>query len=252
MATSAVGGDPANAMCGAKAIELLHVASLVHDDIIDGAVERRGMPALHVQLGVERALVIGDYLLLRAMTVLTQDTSCDSGTTVRVLGTLGAYAEQCCRGQVRELEPSAAGDREREYAAVAGWKTGAPFAAAASVGAILGGGLDPEIEALGEYGTRLGIAFQIEDDLRDLGDDARVGAETPKGLASLPRHELAIETVRATQASLVALALDALDGLPKSGALDDLYLLPSRLLGCEASPVTRNARHDILTRKSRG
>src|SRR5712692_2305992 len=85
MAASAVGGEPTTAMCGARAIELLHTASLVHDDMIDGAVERRGLPALHLQLGFERALVVGDYLILRSLTLVAQANGSGDSRIVRVL-----------------------------------------------------------------------------------------------------------------------------------------------------------------------
>lgn len=228
MAASAVGGNPAEAIAGARAIELLHVASLVHDDIMDRALERRGLPSLHLQVGVDRAVVIGDYLLLRATNVLTEDVKRNSATTVRALTALCAYAERCCHGQVRELESAAAEASEREYTAIAESKTGAPFAAAASVGAILGSGCDKEIEALARYGTMIGVAFQISDDLRDLRFDAPSG-ETPRGLAFL-RHDLNVHSIRRTQASFVALALAALNGLRPSEALEHLCQLPSCLL----------------------
>jgi geranylgeranyl pyrophosphate synthase len=267
-ATSAVGGNPTKGLLGARAIELLHAASLVHDDIIDGAAERRGLPAMHIQLGMDRALVIGDYLLLRSLALVTEDNDCDRATKLRVLATLESHAEECCRGQIRELELSEEPDLESEYLRVAGWKTGSQFAAAAAIGGILGEGDAHEVDALREYGANLGIAFQIEDDLADLTSDSQslgkpAGNSLANGRRTLPliyldrtgssalrtefrrnvaerhdpearvmllRREGILEAVRAKQASFVETALAALKRVHRLDVFIVLHMLPFHVL----------------------
>jgi geranylgeranyl diphosphate synthase, type I len=264
VATSAVGGDPAAAVVAARAIELLHTASLIHDDIIDSSDVRRGRPAMHVQLGVERALVAGDYLLLRSLTLITDAEGPDPAMRLRILGMLGSHAVECCRGQMRELEGSLGPDLEQEYVRVARGKTGSQFAAAAAIGAIMGGGSDHEVDALREYGANLGVAFQIEDDLSDLARDSCLFGTTESnspaaGRPSLPliylhryasstgrtdfqdiiagggergtriallQREGILDAVRARQASFVDAALTALRPIRPSDALTVLHVLP--------------------------
>ena len=166
---SSVGSDPAEVTMAAEAIELLHGASLVHDDIIDGAVERRGRPALHIQVGVATALVLGDYLLLRSFNVLGEAQAvCQPQRVLEALNVLSHYAQECCRGQVEELVPLDHATSEDEYFFTVQRKTASQFAAAATVGGILGGGTLSEIDALSRYGQSLGTAYQIHDDMLDL------------------------------------------------------------------------------------
>jgi geranylgeranyl pyrophosphate synthase len=264
-ATAAVGAEPSGGLPGARAVELLHTASLIHDDIIDGAAERRGFLALHRELGVERALVVGDYLLLRSLSVLGQDTG---GNRTRALETVLAHAQECCQGQVQELEQCDGAGDEREYIEIAASKTGAQFAAAAAVGAILGDGDERTIAALREYGAGLGIAFQIEDDLADLTlDSASLGkpagnslgngrmtlpliylhrgasperrarlrreldrAPDPEARLALLHNHGVVNEIRARQADFVEAALTALEPLGESPALARLRLLPSFVL----------------------
>ena len=164
VSASAVGGDPAAVVPAAQALELLHGASLIHDDIVDGAKERRGRSALHLQIGIGPAVVLGDYLILRAYTVFGQ---AKSPRVLEALQVLSQCAEECCRGQVEELS-SANGDPEETYFSIVRGKTASQFVAAATVGGILAEGQSEEIEALRTFALNLGIAFQIRDDELDL------------------------------------------------------------------------------------
>jgi geranylgeranyl pyrophosphate synthase len=151
-------GASASALLPASvAIELLHLASLVHDDIIDEATERRGGPALHVAVGRDRALVVGDLLIVAAFAEL-------AGVSARAVAVLGGAAQRCCFGQLEELDPARPDPSEEAYLDVVARKTGALFSAAASLGALAAGADDA---ALAELGTALGVAYQIRDDLSD-------------------------------------------------------------------------------------
>lgn len=154
------------------AIEYLHVATLVHDDIIDEDDVRRGRPSVPAAFGIPPAIVGGDGLILEAFAALTKARS--AGVSAEdVVAAMAAMAEaglSLCRGQLREAELT--GNLEcgvDGYLTVAGLKTGALFEAACRIGAILGGGRPKWIEALGTFGQNLGIAFQIRDDLLEFG-----------------------------------------------------------------------------------
>jgi geranylgeranyl pyrophosphate synthase len=163
LSAGAVGGDPADASVGAIAIELLHGASLIHDDIIDGSPERRGLPALHCELGVGRALAVGDYLILHALSALADARECADGVRARAAETLVHWGKECCRGEIAELGTTDLA----AYEAVARRKTGSLFAAAAALGAILAGGTREQIGALAAFGLSIGVAYQMTDDLID-------------------------------------------------------------------------------------
>jgi geranylgeranyl pyrophosphate synthase len=167
-AAAAVGSDPITAIPAAQALELLHGASLIHDDIIDRSKERRGRLSLHLLVGVGPAVVLGDYLILRSQTVLAQMKSPRALEAIQVLN---RCAEDCCRGQAEELV-SAGEDAEGSYFSIIRRKTASPFVAAATVGGILGEGRANEIDALAKFALNVGICFQIRDDELDLSDDA--------------------------------------------------------------------------------
>ena len=181
-AADAVAGRPDLARAGAVAIELLHGASLVHDDIIDRSPRRRGLVAVHEVLGSDQALVLGDELLLQAFAAIVEGP----GPAARVLGAtqvLATTAHACCCGQLRELR-AGRWVTEREYFSIVRGKTAAQFVAAVSVGAILGGADDAELRRLREFAEALGIAFQIADDLLDLlGDAETMGKPIANSLA---------------------------------------------------------------------
>ncbi len=158
-AGSSLGATADALVPAAVSIELLHLASLVHDDIIDEAERRRGALALHVALGRDRALVVGDLLIIGAFDVLSRVPR------ERYAGCVAALsdgARRCCLGQLEEL----AGDAmtTKRYLDVAAEKTGSLFAAATSLGALVAG---VDGRGLARFGMALGLAYQIRDDLSD-------------------------------------------------------------------------------------
>ncbi len=183
-AAAAVDSDPQQVVMAAEAIELLHLASLFHDDIIDHAAWRRGLPSLHEQLDLGKALVVGDDLLLRAFSALAQARACHPPSLVlEAMDTLNLLALQCCRGQFDEL-CAPRWISEETYLELIGKKTAAPFAAAGALGVLLGGGTDRQLASIRIYGHQVGIAFQIEDDLLDLtGEASSMGKPVGNSLA---------------------------------------------------------------------
>jgi len=168
-ATDAAGGDSSRMVPAAAAVEFLHAAALVHDDIIDAAERRRGLPSLHTQLGIGPAIVLGDYVMLLAFSRLG---SCGAAfgaeRTLAALQLLRDCAMLCCRGQTEELMLPSEPDHETLYFRIIARKTGAQFVAAALLGAILHGAAPETRALLEEYAMNMGIAFQIRDDMLDL------------------------------------------------------------------------------------
>lgn len=165
---TSLGASSSALMPAAVAIELLHLASLVHDDIIDDATERRGVPALHVASGRDRALVVGDSLIVAAFEVLRRmRVAAPAEVFADSVDALSRGAQLCCLGQLEELDPHTDVRSEKQYLDVVAKKTGSLFSVAAALGALIAGAGDEELAALATFGTELGTAYQIHDDLCD-------------------------------------------------------------------------------------
>jgi geranylgeranyl diphosphate synthase type I len=171
----AVGGDVEQLVPAAAGAEAGHVASLVHDDIIDGDQVRRGRPAVHAAFGVDDAIVAGDMLIFYLFLGLA---ACGSRGVAadRVASAMEAVAQaglDMCRGQSLEAALCATFTCDvPSYITMVRLKTSALFRAACRSGAILAGANPTETDALGRYGDLLGVAFQIWDDLLAYTSDA--------------------------------------------------------------------------------
>jgi geranylgeranyl pyrophosphate synthase len=171
-------------MC--MAIELLHTATLVHDDIVDNSPVRRGKPTVSHAWGENRALLLGDYLFAKA-------GSLAAGTgNLRVVKLFSQTLMTISGGELRQTGVTFNLARVRDY--YFSWvsaKTACLFAAATESGAILGQAPDGVIEAMRDYGHNLGMAFQIVDDVLDfVGDEDElgkpVGSDLREGTLTLP------------------------------------------------------------------
>ncbi|RZN37116.1 MAG: polyprenyl synthetase family protein [Methanophagales archaeon ANME-1-THS] len=176
LSAEAVGGSREKALSTAIAIELLHNASLVHDDIIDENDIRRKNPSNPARYGEKKAIIIGDLLFGLSCEMLAR---CGVPEVVSLVSNavadiaMGEYLEFT----LRTLQEA----NLHSYMEVAELKTAATFMASAEAGAVLGGGNEVEIENLRTYGKNLGVAFQIQDDILDIcGDPANTGK--PVGL----------------------------------------------------------------------
>jgi heptaprenyl diphosphate synthase len=200
------------------AIELTHLSTLYHDDVMDDAELRRGTRTANARYGNHVAILTGDYLF-----ALASEITADLGTeATRVLA---RAIGRLCQGQIRDVRgPLDDEDPTGHYMHVLEDKTGALIAAACRLGALLSGAGGEAVEALTEYGERLGVAFQLGDDLLDItggtsgkepGADLRQGVRTLPVLYLLREGGAAAEPVRrvldgATDDASVDAALDAL------------------------------------------
>ncbi|MDQ2825932.1 MAG: polyprenyl synthetase family protein [Actinomycetota bacterium] len=187
VAVGELGGGPAadDVIMGAVAVELVHLGSLYHDDVMDEARTRRTVESVNARWGNLVAILAGDFLLARA-----SEIAASLGT--EIAGLLAATIGRLCEGQVRELAQTFDVTRSEEsYLASIAGKTAALMATACRVGAITAGIDRPGIDALTEYGERVGMVFQIVDDILDvvatdeeLGKPA--GNDLVEGVYTLP------------------------------------------------------------------
>jgi len=192
----AVGGKPGDAMAAATAIELLHNFTLVHDDIMDNDLLRRGVPTVQTLYGTPVAILAGDLLFAESLNVmLTSDG--DPEKVRRAASALTRATITLSEGQHMDMNFEARSDvAEEEYLEMVYKKTAALFQAAGEMGAILGGGGEREIRLLGNFGMNMGIGFQIFDDYlgvtsseevlgKSVGNDIREGKKTLIAIKSL-------------------------------------------------------------------
>lgn len=181
------------ALRAAAAVELVHTASLVHDDLLDGAPMRRGIPTVGVRSGHAAATAVGDLLFSLAFTTLVASEH-EVGRTraERAVGILGTVARRLAEGEALQAEQLRDTTlTERAYLERCAGKTGVLFGAALQLGAVFGDASATEVETLGTFGELVGIAFQVADDALDCGDDAELlgkvpGADVRDGTMTLP------------------------------------------------------------------
>ena len=168
------------------AVELVHMATLVHDDVVDDTATRRGLPTANAVFGNGIAVLTGDYLLAKAMRLLARDGD------LRIIRTVSDITIEMSEGEVMEL--AAAGDPRLELAAyfeILRKKTAVFVEGCCRCGALIAGADSESEAALAEYGYHLGMAFQVADDLLDYTGDPLVtgkpqGSDLRDGRATLP------------------------------------------------------------------
>jgi geranylgeranyl diphosphate synthase, type II len=169
----AAGGKFGEVYNAAAAVEFLHNFTLVHDDIMDNADMRRGIPTLHKKFDMNTAILAGDILLAEAYKFLLKDIKEES----EVLNYFTQALIDVCEGQsIDKIFETQKEVSIEEYIGMIQKKTAALAEMCCVIGASLGGGSKKEIKALGNFGKNLGIAFQIQDDLLDI-----IGAEQEFG-----------------------------------------------------------------------
>ncbi|MCK6613177.1 MAG: polyprenyl synthetase family protein [Ignavibacteriaceae bacterium] len=170
----AAGGDTGKCLNAALSVEMLHNFTLVHDDIMDNADTRRGLPTLHIKYDISTAILAGDSLLAIAYEYLLKDAGVKGGKAVSSF-TTGLI--EVCEGQSLDKEFEIRQTvKVSEYITMITKKTAAMIQMCCELGAILSGAGNSYIQKMSEFGKNLGIAFQIQDDLLDLtGDSGSTG-----------------------------------------------------------------------------
>ncbi|MEP6753365.1 MAG: secondary thiamine-phosphate synthase enzyme YjbQ [Candidatus Dormiibacterota bacterium] len=175
--------DPLRAAALAAAVELLHNATLIHDDYVDESTHRRGRPTVAAAEGPERAIAVGDFYFAKATRLIAEIGNND------VTSTIADALEAICAAQIDDVALRGAypGDHE-SYLKVVRGKTAALFAASCASGAQLSDATPDEVEALRRYGDLVGVAFQMADDMVDFSPSSGkpVGLDIRQRVLSLP------------------------------------------------------------------
>lgn len=170
----------------AAAVELLHMATLVHDDIIDKAPTRRGIPTLHYRFDPRTAVLLGDFLFTRSFQIASQDTDIETGRYI------AGIVNSICESEIRQHNAFTFYSTSfKEYHRRIMGKTAALFALSAYVGAHENGVDDRTSNRLKKIGYNLGAGFQIIDDILDFTDQSErtgksTGADIRQGIVNLP------------------------------------------------------------------
>jgi octaprenyl-diphosphate synthase len=198
----------------AAAVEFIHTATLLHDDVVDESDRRRGQSSANAEFGNQASVLVGDFLFSRSFELMVEDGSLESLRILSRASAIIAEGEVLQLATNNNLETS-----ESDYLAVVRAKTASLFAAACEIGAVVAGRPADEAEALHEFGMSFGIAFQIVDDVLDysareaqlgktIGDDFREGKLTLPVVYALERAD---EAERAFWSRTLE-AVDQVDG----------------------------------------
>jgi len=185
-AANACGYSGERAIRLAVAVELIHTASLIHDDVIDNGNLRRGVPTINARCGTRISVLLGDHLYAKVVALLAEDGNLEVIRSVAVAAgkmTDGELRQTVCRNDVSMTE--------EKYLSIITGKTAALISCSCRVGAMLGENRNGETDILADYGLNLGMAFQITDDLLDLtGEEKKlgkpVGNDIREGRLTLP------------------------------------------------------------------
>ena len=214
----------------AAAMELIHLASLIHDDVVDGAELRRNLPTINAEMGSSVSIIFGDWIYAKALNLIGAVGSAD------LFRCICASIEAMCQGELHQVVQRHHWDlSEQEAIDIARKKTGALFQASCGAGAILAGSHAILQEHLKDYGLQLGIGYQLADDYRDIACDLQSlgkhpGQDAKAGDVTLPllhwqraggRRE-ALEVTERQARHYLSEARGELTGLPDSIYRDSL------------------------------
>ncbi len=228
----------------AVVVELTHLATLYHDDVMDSAPMRRGAPSAHAVWGNTVAILTGDLLFARASTVV-------STLGVEAVRLQAQTFERLCLGQLHEtVGPRADDDPVEHYLQVLADKTGSLIATSARFGAMFAGCEPGVLDVVSAYGERVGVAFQLADDVIDLASDGATSGKTPgtdlrEHVPTLPVLLLRRHAARTTpdgEPDVDSAALLAV----LDGDLSDDAVLADAVARLAAHPATAQARDEAV------
>jgi len=231
----------------ATAMEFLHTATLLHDDVVDHSSRRRGQNTANATWGNSASVLVGDFLYSRSFQLLMNTEN------LRVLGCVASASAILAEGEVHQLTQIGNQDlNEEEYTRIITDKTGTLFEAAAQSSAILAGADDTQIQHMAQYGRNLGIAFQMTDDVLDYrGTPGRTGKNTGTDLNERKMTLPLIYALRQSSRVDRQLIRAALDG-ETLGYAGQLRKITAILESCDAIEYTMQqaCKHRDLARKA--
>ncbi len=177
--------DPERILSVAAGIEMLHTATLIHDDLVDNALERRGVTTLNAAFPMGLVVLSGDMMFAEAARLVAE------ADHVAVIRSFARALSEICHGEILQAQSKHTLTSLEDYYTRIYGKTGSLFRTAAEIGAMLGTDDPDQIDAMSEYGRLLGLAFQIVDDTLDFTSDAQhlgkpIGHDLREGILSLP------------------------------------------------------------------
>jgi octaprenyl-diphosphate synthase len=230
----------------AAAVEFLHNATLLHDDVVDESELRRGRPAARMIWGNQASVLVGDFLLGQAFMMMVETANVDALKVIAKAATIIAEGEVFQLSKTRDLTTTAA-----EYDEVIEAKTATLFQAATEVGAMAGGADAAGRKALRDYGRELGMAFQLVDDVLDYRGEAGTmgknsGDDLREGKMTLPVI-LALEAANPAEREIITSALGNSDA--NEGALTQVVAILNRHHTL-AKTIDKAAQHVQRARKA--
>ncbi|MFQ1020729.1 polyprenyl synthetase family protein [Tardisphaera saccharovorans] len=218
LSCKALGGDPQKASSAAAAVEMIHVASLIQDDLMDGDSTRRGLPAVHAVYGENEAILASDLLIQLAVSEANR-------LGRRVVAELARAAKLLAQGQELDLKAKKQHLSPTSYMKIARLKTGVLMGCCMAEGAIVAGARPSLVKTMREAGTLFGMAFQIHDDSLDW----QAGERSPSNAIAVFGAELA----RKTEQGLLESAISKLSAVKEnmSPEVDFAVLFKASLVG---------------------
>ncbi|WP_340818969.1 polyprenyl synthetase family protein [Methanolobus sp. WCC4] len=224
LCTEMCGGVPKDSVNAALAIEFIHSASLIHDDVLDGGLMRRGVESAHKKYGIPAAILCGDFLISKAISLI----SGYGNSAVNEFGRAGMYMAE---GETIDLSSVNEEFREKNYFECITKKTGSLFAASTAIGAYVAGADEETALRLRSFGEYVGNAYQIVDDLLEYLDKLEDKSSTyesvtlPLIYSRLMDDDVAVEKTVEQVRSFVQNAKDILASFPSSDAKEKLELV---------------------------
>lgn len=237
-------GSSDDLLPAALALELTHNFTLIHDDIMDGDVTRRGVPTVHTVWGEPTAILAGDVLYAKAFEFICLSDAADIAK-VRATTMLARTCTDICDGQSMDIAFETKDDvSEMEYLEMVSKKTGVLYGAAAAIGGILAGANPVQADALYQFGVNSGVAFQIQDDLIDLyasseksgkdqASDIREGKQT---LIAIKAREKGLDLSSYRRKLTATEIADVITLLEDAGIIDEV-----RAIAVERATVAKEA-----------
>ena len=170
LAYESIGNGNEDPLPAAVAIEFLHTESIIHDDIIDQEISRRNRLAFHVKYGYNTSVLTADFVFGIILDIASRYSD------PLVVRELSSSSLRMCEGEYREMKIHNGNCRINwdEYISIISQKTASLFQTTAKIGAMIGGGARNEVNAFSNYGLNLGIAYQLQDDILDWGEDGKI------------------------------------------------------------------------------
>lgn len=221
----------------AMLVEMIHTASLIHDDVLDEADERRGRPSVNAKWQSDTAIILGDYILARTMSIGMASAQYD------LLSYVGSSMATLCEGEVLQSQHARSFDTTREdYYHIIDQKTASLLGVSAAMGALSVGASREDVDRMRKFGEAIGMAFQIQDDILDYNRQNNTGKPANNDLREHKMTLPLIEVMERKSEQERRQIVDLLKACDKDEtAVDKLQAIVDENGGCELAAKTMQA-----------